>query len=57
MALINPYINFNGNAEEAFLFYKSVFGGEFATVMRFKDMASDDFQVSENGANKRMLIA
>jgi len=39
MALINPYINFNGNAEEAFLFYKSVFGGEFANIMRFKDMA------------------
>ena len=30
MALINPHINFNGNAEEAFTFYKSVFGGEFA---------------------------
>ena len=57
MALINPYINFNGNAEEAFLFYRSVFGGEFATVMRFKDMASDDFQVSENEANKIMHIA
>ena len=40
MALINPYINFNGNAEEAFLFYKSVFGGEFANIMRFKDMAA-----------------
>jgi PhnB protein len=30
MALINPHINFNGNAEEAFTFYKSVFGGAFA---------------------------
>jgi PhnB protein len=38
MALINPHINFNGNAEEAFTFYKSVFGGEFAMVMRVKDM-------------------
>ena len=35
MAQINPYIHFNGNAEEAFHFYKSVFGGEFAMVMRF----------------------
>ena len=35
MALMNPYINFNGNAEEAFNFYKSVFGGEFAKIMRF----------------------
>ncbi len=37
MATINPWINFNGNAEEAFTFYKSVFGGEFAKVERFKD--------------------
>ena len=37
MPKLNPYINFDGNAEEAFNFYKSVFGGEFATVMRFKD--------------------
>lgn len=57
MAQINPYINFNGNAEEAFTFYKSVFGGVFATVMRFKDMASPEFQVSEHEANKIMHIA
>jgi len=37
MAAINPYLNFNGNTEEAFNFYKSVFGGEFLTLMRFKD--------------------
>lgn len=57
MALINPYINFNGNAEEAFTFYKSVFGGEFAKIMRFKDLASADFPVSEKEANKIMHIA
>jgi PhnB protein len=57
MALINPYINFNGNAEEAFHFYKSVFGGEFATIMRFKDMANADFPVAEHEANKIMHIA
>ncbi|WP_269226575.1 VOC family protein [Flavobacterium eburneipallidum] len=57
MALINPYINFNGNAEEAFTFYKSVFGGEFAQIMRFKDLASADFPVSEKEANKIMHIA
>jgi uncharacterized glyoxalase superfamily protein PhnB len=57
MALINPYINFNGNAEEAFNFYKSVFGGEFATIMRFKDMSSPEFPVTENDANKIMHIA
>jgi PhnB protein len=57
MALINPHINFNGNAEEAFTFYKSVFGGEFALIIRFKDMSSDEFQVSEKEANKIMHIA
>ena len=57
MASINPHINFNGNAEEAFNFYKSVFGGEFAKITRFKDLASDDFQVSEQEANKIMHIA
>lgn len=57
MALINPHINFNGNAEEAFNFYKSVFGGEFAQIVRFKDLASADFPIAENEANKIMHIA
>lgn len=57
MALINPHINFNGNAEEAFNFYKSVFGGEFAKIIRFKDLASDEFPVAEKEANKIMHIA
>ncbi len=57
MALINPHINFNGNAEEAFTFYKSVFGGEFAKVMRFKDLSSPEFPVTEKEANKIMHIA
>lgn len=37
MLNINPYLNFNGNTEEAFNFYKSIFGGEFRMLMRFKD--------------------
>ena len=57
MALINPHINFNGNAEEAFLFYKSVFGGEFAKIIRFKDLASAEFPVAEKEADKIMHIA
>jgi PhnB protein len=56
MATINPYINFNGNAEEAFTFYKSVFGGEFTGIIRFKDVASAEFPVSEPEANKIMRI-
>src|SRR5579872_2723751 len=57
MALINPHINFNGNAEEAFTFYKSVFGGEFAKIIRFKDIASSEFVVSKKEENKIMHIA
>ncbi len=57
MALINPHINFNGNAEEAFNFYKSVFGGEFAMIMRFKDLSSPEFPVAEKEADKIMHIA
>jgi len=57
MAVINPHINFNGNAEEAFTFYKSVFGGNFAKIIRFKELASADFPVSEREQNKIMHIA
>lgn len=57
MAQINPHINFNGNAEEAFSFYKSVFGGEFAKIMRFKDLSVAGFEVSDKEANKIMHIA
>ena len=57
MRTINPWINFNGNAEEAFTFYKSVFGGEFVKIIRFKDLSSPGFPVADNDANKIMHIA
>ncbi len=57
MALINPHINFNGNAEEAFTFYKSVFGGEFATIMRFKDLSYPGFPIPEEEEHNIMHIA
>src|ERR1044072_6636706 len=41
MANINPYLTFNGNCEEAFEFYRSTFGGEFAAMMRFSEMMPD----------------
>ena len=56
MATINPYINFNGNAEEAFNFYKSVFGGEFTSLIRFKDLETAEFPIAENDADKIMRI-
>lgn len=57
MPTINPHINFNGNAEEAFTFYKSVFGGEFAKVVRFKDLPNAGFPIAEKEKNKIMHIA
>jgi PhnB protein len=57
MPTINPHINYNGNAEEAFTFYKSVFGGEFTKITRFKDLASPEFPIDEKEENKIMHIA
>lgn len=57
MAQINPHINFNGNAEEAFHFYQSVFGGAFTQIIRFKDLESPEYPVAEKEANKIMHIA
>lgn len=57
MAKVNPWINFNGNAEEAFTFYKSVFGGEFVKIIRFKDLTSEEFSIPENEGDKIMYIS
>ncbi|HEY0895161.1 MAG TPA: VOC family protein [Sphingobacteriaceae bacterium] len=57
MRAINPWINFNGNAEEAFTFYKSVFGGEFKKIVRFRELLSDDLPIADEDANKIMHIA
>jgi PhnB protein len=56
MATVSPYLNFNGNTEEAFNFYKSVFGGEFLALMRFKDNPQCD-QMSEADKDRIMHIA
>lgn len=58
MATVNVYLTFNGNCEEAFNHYKSVFGGEFSYIGRFKDMpAEEENSVSEQDADKIMHIA
>jgi len=56
MATINPYFNFKGNTEEVFGFYKSVFGGEYAMVMRYKD-APPEHQMGESDGEKIMHMA
>lgn len=58
MAQIDPYLHFNGNAEEAFTFYRSVFGGEFSMLVRFKDMpANPEHPIPVEEANSIMHIA
>jgi PhnB protein len=56
MAAINPYLNFPGNTEDAFNFYKSVFGGEFITLQRFKDTPEAD-HIPDNEKDKIMHVA
>ena len=56
MARINPYITFNGNCEEAFLFYKSVFGGEFVFMGRFSEMPGE-YSVPEQDKNLVMHVS
>jgi PhnB protein len=50
------YLNFAGNTEEAFNFYKSVFGGEFISVVRFKDMPMEGVKLSREDGEKIMHI-
>lgn len=56
MATINPYLNFNGNTEEAFNFYRSVFGGEFTALQRFKD-APEAEKLSARDREKIMHVS
>lgn len=58
MAAINPYLMFNGTCEEAFVFYKSVFGGEFPYIGKYKDApAEEGEQLSEEAQNKVMHVS
>lgn len=58
MESLNPYLTFPGNCEEAFNFYKSVFGGEFLALGRFSDLPSDDGMIiPEYKMNKIMHVA
>jgi PhnB protein len=56
MHFINPYMNFNGNTEEAFMYYKSVFGGEFLVLQRFKDTQEAD-KISPDDKEKIMHVS
>lgn len=57
MKLANPYLNFEGNTEEAFNFYKSVFGGEFLAVIHYRDFGGNSMGVAEAELDKIAHIA
>jgi PhnB protein len=56
MTKLHSYLNFAGNAEEAFEFYKSVFGGEFTSVVRFRDMPMEGVTIPKEDEDKIMHI-
>jgi len=57
MTRVHTYLNFAGNAEEAFEFYRSVFGGEFRTRVRFGDLPMEGVEIPEDDQDKIMHIA
>lgn len=56
MNLLNPYLNFEGTCEEAFLFYKSVFGGDFSCVMRYEEMPPQEGMPDMPDENKQKIM-
>lgn len=58
MATVNAYINFNGNCEEAFNYYKTVFGNEFIMLSRFSEMPPQEgMELSDADMNKIMHVS
>lgn len=58
MATTNTYLNFNGNCEKAFTFYKSVFGTEFSYIGRFHEIPeSEEYKIPEEDKNKIMHVS
>ena len=57
MFKVNPYLNFNGKTEEAFNFYKSVFGGEFTALQRFKDIPASEQAMPEVEGERIMHVS
>jgi PhnB protein len=57
MTRLHSYLNFAGNAEEAFSFYRSVFGGEFSSLVRFKDLPVEGMTIPKEDEGKIMHIS
>lgn len=58
MATTNTYLTFNGNCEEAFSLYKSIFGGKFDYIGRFGEMPeNEEYKVPEKDKNNIMHVS
>ena len=57
MTKLHSYLNFAGNAQQAFDFYRSVFGGDFSSAVRFRDFPMDGVAIAEEDRDKLMHIA
>jgi PhnB protein len=57
MTKLHTYLNFAGNTEEAFNFYRSVFGGEFASLVRFKEFPMEGVSIPKDDEDKIMHIS
>ena len=57
MTKLHTYLNFAGNTEEAFNFYRSVFGGEFTSLVRFKEFPMEGVSIPKEDEDKIMHIS
>ena len=57
MIKLHTYLNFDGNAEEAMIFYRTVFGGEFSSIIRFKDFPMEGITIPAGDENKIMHMS
>jgi PhnB protein len=55
MTTVNPYLSFNGTCEEAFVFYKKIFGTEFQFVGRYKDLPSTERQNFPKESDEKIM--
>ena len=55
MRKVNVYITFNGNCEEAFNFYRSVFGGDFQYIGRYKDVPAEEKQKFRTDCDEKIM--
>ncbi|MDQ3990812.1 MAG: VOC family protein, partial [Actinomycetota bacterium] len=57
MTRLHSYLNFEGTAEEAFTFYRSIFGGEFSSLVRFRDLPMEGVNIPDEDQDKIMHVS